>query len=562
MNKIFNLIIFFLVLIFSVLSSCKKDNPTPDKMNPSMKSIQVSGENKNFEAKITFSEGVYSNANMTGDLNINSFNVSLSGGSSLLSYIVNHSAGQTNATIVFKLDDYSTGNEKLSISPKNNSSIYNSDAMAMQPTEILTAGLDGTEYKTITIKDTGSGTGNVRWTYNNTYILDGFVFVNEGQTLTIEPGTVIKGKAGQGSNASALIVARGGKILAEGTAEKPIIFTAEDDDLNGSVQDLAYGLWGGVIILGNGKINTIPGEKHIEGIPQSEPRGLYGGDNDNDNSGVLKYISIRHGGTDIGEGNEINGLTLGAVGSETTIEHIEVFSNKDDGIEFFGGAPKLKYIVSAFCGDDAFDYDQGFRGKGQFWLGVQGYERGDRLGEHDGGNSPVNGQPYANPVIYNATYVGRGDGSAKQTITFQTNAGGNYANSIFYNQQKGIYIELLVDTCSYTRFDVGELTFKNNLFYAIGEPILKVIAGEGVSETDQNSANNSLAQYFIDAGNEMADPGFNINGNTFNVIPSNDVSGNMDSNTDPWFVDVNYKGAIDPNNNWTAGWTLFSKYMN
>ena len=178
-----------------------------------------------------------------------------------------------------------------------------------------------------------SGAGDeVSWTSDNVYILDGFVFVNDGQTLSIEAGTVVKGKPGQEELASALIVARGGKIIANGTAENPIIFTAEADDLNGSVADQATGLWGGIIILGKGATNNSTAEKAIEGIPTSETRGLYGAATtvEDDNSGSMKYVSIRHGGTNIGEGNEINGLTLGAVGSASTFSYIEVVANADD----------------------------------------------------------------------------------------------------------------------------------------------------------------------------------------------------------------------------------------
>ena len=143
-----------------------------------------------------------------------------------------------------------------------------------------------------TIVDDGNGTGTTTWKTGKTYLLDGFVFVNDGQVLTIEPGCVIKGKPGQGENASALIVARGGNIMAEGTPDKPIIFTAEADNLNGSLANTDRGLWGGLIALGKGKLNSSPGESQIEGIPTNEPRGRYGGNDDNDNSGVLKYISI------------------------------------------------------------------------------------------------------------------------------------------------------------------------------------------------------------------------------------------------------------------------------
>jgi len=320
------------------------------------------------------------------------------------------------------------------------------------------------------ITDDGSGTGTTTWTSDKVYILDGLVFVNDGQTLTIEAGTIIKGKPGQGENASALIVARGGKIMAEGNANAPIIFTSEADDLQGGVSDFSRGDWGGVILLGKAGLNSSPGESAIEGIPTSEPRGIYGGSDDNDNSGVLKYVSIRHGGTDIGEGNEINGLTLGGIGSATTIEFVEIIANKDDGVEFFGGMPRLKNIIVSFVGDDCFDYDEGFRGYGQFWAAIQDPAEGDRLGEHDGGTDPEDGTPYATPYIYNATYIGRGANAGKRTITMRDNAGGHYANSIFLNQAKGVDIELLADgQCSYNRFKDGDLIFMNNIFFNVGE---------------------------------------------------------------------------------------------
>ena len=244
---------------------------------------------------------------------------------------------------------------------------------------------------TIEITDTDiAANTNVVWTADNEYILNGLVFVDPGASLTIQPGTVIKGKPGQGENSSALVVARGGKIFASGTAEDSIVFTAEADDVD-NPSDLpldARGLWGGVIILGNASLNSEPGETPIEGIPTTEPRGLYGGSDDADNSGVFRYVSIRHGGTDIGAGNEINGLTMGGVGSGTLIEYVEVYNNKDDGFEWFGGTANTKYLVSAFNGDDAFDYDEGFRGKGQFWFVIQDDETGNRAGEHDGGPTP------------------------------------------------------------------------------------------------------------------------------------------------------------------------------
>ncbi len=563
-----SLIHSILILIIGLtlsLNSCKKENPDPELLFPEMTGISIVGQQATFDVTVGFNQGVFRYSNQTGDLHLQSFNVTSTGGTAtIINYYVTHTAGQTSAVIRVVFDKDTDGEEIITVRPTDANSIFNRDGRAMAASESKSISTSGTEHDIITVSDDGAGTETTTWTANNIYLLDGFVFVNEGQILTIEAGTLIKGKAGQGKNASAIIVARGGKIVAEGTAQTPIIFTAEADDLNGSVGDLETGLWGGLIILGKALLNTVPGEQQIEGIPESEERGIYGGNDDADNSGVLRYVSIRHGGTDIGEGNEINGLTLGAVGSATVLEYIEVFANRDDGFEIFGGAPQLKAVIAAFCGDDGIDYDQGFHGKGQFWLAVQGFNLGDRPGEHDGGTDPITGQPYATPQIFNTTYVGLPPGASRRMMTFRANAGGHYANSIFYQQAFGIDIELLTGECSYTRFLNGHLTLENNMFYLIDhQPWLEVSAGDGVSGQEKDAANETLSSYFSTAQNEIADPGFNLNGLTFDVIPSKDVSQNLaEYPDDGWFLQVSYKGAFNPDENWAQGWTLFSKYMN
>lgn len=555
--------ILFAMLAFAGCS--KNDEPSPGLEFPEMTSISITGSQKTFDVVVGFSQGVFRTPLQTGDLTEQSFRVfSTDGVASLSGYFVTQAAGQKSATLRVIFDEDTNGEEIITVQPFDQNSIYNSAGLNMAATQSKSISTSGIEREIINVKDDGNGTGTTTWTPNNIYILDGTVFVNEGQTLTIEAGTVIRGKTGQGLNASALIVSRGAKIIADGTPDAPIIFTAEADDLNGSVSDLQSGLWGGVIILGRAKLNTIPGEQHVEGIDPKEERGAFGGNDDSDNSGILRYVSIRHGGTDIGDGNEINGLTLGAVGYGTTIEFVEIFSNKDDGVEIFGGAAQLKNVITAFCGDDGFDYDMGYHGKGQFWLAVQGFGIGDRLGEHDGGTSPVLGQPYSVPDIYNTTYVGLPPGASRRMITFSSNSGGHYTNSIFYQQAFGIDIELLEGECSFTQFQNENLTLKNNLFYLIShEPWLEVSEGPGVDQQQKNEANQTLALYFIEAGNTVTDPGFILNGLTFDVIPSNNVSENMaDYPADDWIQSVNYKGAFDPTSNWAEGWSLFSKYMN
>lgn len=252
---------------------------------------------------------------------------------------------------------------------------------------------------------TKSGTlsADETWDANRVYYLQGRVVVPDGVTLTIEKGAIIKGKQGTETNASALIIARGGKIMAQGTADEPIIFTSELDDIDlgekvgTTLSKTDNEKWGGVIILGAAPISAENGdtEGNIEGIPANSGVGVYGGSNASDNSGTLSYVSIRHGGVTIGEGNEINGLTLGGVGSGTTINNIEIYATLDDGIEFFGGTVDLDDVLIFFQGDDGLDVDQNYAGTIDGFAVVHGDGVGTDEGlEIDGpeGTTNVNGQ--------------------------------------------------------------------------------------------------------------------------------------------------------------------------
>jgi hypothetical protein len=208
-------------------------------------------------------------------------------------------------------------------------------------------------------------TSDTTWTNDKIWLMDGKIVVEDGATLTIEEGTIIKGSAGTGANATVLIIAKGGKINAIGTAEKPIIFTDANDQIvyangttspNRSATD--KGLWGSVIILGNGVVGAANGEANIEGVVSGYEFTKYGGSDNTEDSGVMKYVSIRHTGTAVSPGNELQGLTMGGVGSGTTIENIELVGSEDDGIEIFGGAVNVTNIVIANFDDDGIDLDQ------------------------------------------------------------------------------------------------------------------------------------------------------------------------------------------------------------
>lgn len=271
---------------------------------------------------------------------------------------------------------------------------------------------------------------NTTWETGKVYVLETRIAVLSGVTLTIEPGVIIKGEAGTGSNATALIIARGATIMAEGTAESPIIFTSVADEImpgqiaSPNLDPTLDGLWGGLLVLGNARISADTESQQIEGIPPSDQNGLYGGTNDADNSGIIKYVSIRHGGANIGEGNEINGLTLGGVGSGTVIEYVEVVANQDDGIEWFGGTVHVQHALVWNAGDDAIDTDQAWAGVLDNFVVVNA---GDECFELDGPEGSYSG---AGHTIKNGTVsVGNADG----LIDYDDNSDVNMMNIYFLN---------------------------------------------------------------------------------------------------------------------------------
>lgn len=431
----------------------------------------------------------------------------------------------------------------------------------------------------VTDADIAAGS-NVVWTSDNTYMLNGFVFVDDGASLTIEAGTVIKGMPGQGENASALIVARGGMIFANGTRQAPIIFTAEADDVNDPFDLPAdtRGQWGGVIILGNATLNSgdedeaTPGiQTAIEGIPTTEPRGQYGGPDDNDNSGVFRYCSIRYGGTDIGAGNEINGLTMGGVGSGTTIEYVEVYNNQDDGYEWFGGTVNTRYLVSAFNGDDSFDIDQGWRGMNQFWFVIQAEEIGDRAGEHDGATKPEDGIPYATPQIWNATYIGSGVDAPNpdnpEALKLRDNWAGAYYNSIFTDfVGAGVDLEDLPSgEDSWARMLDGTLKLAGNIWWGFGAG--NDLAGVADCSGDGCSDDTEVQNHLAANDNRIVDPllrGISrISNGGLDPRPLAGSPALTGAMTPPagFYTPVPYVGAFGPTDNdlWIDGWTFLSE---
>ncbi|NQV62163.1 MAG: hypothetical protein HQ499_00610 [Cryomorphaceae bacterium] len=311
---------------------------------------------------------------------------------------------------------------------------------------------------------------NTTWTNDKVWLMDGKIVVEDGATLTVEAGTIVKAAAGTGANATVLIVAKGAKIEAIGTAEKPIIFTDANDQIvyangttspNRSVTD--KGLWGSVIILGNGIVGAASGEANIEGVVSGYEFTKYGGSNNAENSGTLKYVSIRHTGTAVSPGNELQGLTMGGVGSGTVIENIELIGSEDDGIEIFGGAVNVTNIVIANFDDDGIDLDQAYDGTISNAVVIMA-PGSDTVFEIDGTEEP-NDAIIGEYTLKNVTAYGRSDAAKYDTFgNWKSDATGFNENVLFVDFPAGTTLGG-IDADTYdgagTAKIAGKLNFKD-----------------------------------------------------------------------------------------------------
>jgi hypothetical protein len=252
-----------------------------------------------------------------------------------------------------------------------------------------------------------------------TYLIKGWCYITSGSTLTIDAGTVIKGDK---DTKAALIVEPGGKLYAQGTVNAPIVFTSAQ-----AAGSRKPGDWGGVIICG--KAHNNQGTMQIEG----GPRTVHGGNDDADNSGIFSYCRIEFAGYPFKTDQEINGLTMGSVGSGTQIDHVQVSYSNDDSYEWFGGSVNCKYLVAYHGWDDEFDTDDGFSGHCQFFLGVRDPKIADQsLSNGFESDNDANGStqsPYTSAVFTNVTFVG----PIGQSADFVNNSGYLTAGNMYPN---------------------------------------------------------------------------------------------------------------------------------
>lgn len=406
------------------------------------------------------------------------------------------------------------------------------------------------------------------WTSNNIYILSGWVYVKAGATLTIQPGTIIKGDfASQG----ALIIERDAKLIADGTAEQPIVFTSQK-----SVGQRSYGDWGGLIICGRGGVNqpanvslgTQQGEAVIEGGVGS----IYGGGptpNDDDSSGVLRYVRIEFPGIAFQPNSEINGLTCGGVGRKTVIEHVQVSYSGDDAFEFFGGAVNCKWLIAYRSWDDEFDTDFGYHGKIQFGVVLRDPAIADQSGsngfesDNDGsgtGNTPITAPVFSNisifgPYCFNSTIAS----NYKRALHLRRNTRTSTFNSVFVGYPTGLLIE---SSSTQTNATNGDLRFKNCRIVQMNDSLAATTAA---NPNETNGAFN-IYNFFNTAGfsNQLINTAASLMVNNLNLtapdLTLNAASPLMTGASftdafvnDPFFTPTTYIGAFGASD-WTDCW--------
>ncbi|MCJ8211809.1 hypothetical protein MUY27_18970 [Mucilaginibacter sp. RS28] len=434
---------------------------------------------------------------------------------------------------------------------------------------------------------TGDISTSTTWSADKIYFLKGFVYVTNGATLTIQPGTIIKGDK---STKGTLVITRGSKIDAQGTVDKPIVFTSAV-----AAGGRSSGDWGGVIILGKAPINPTGGTATIEGGLTPTNGGdaakyiQYGGTDAADNSGTLKYVRIEYAGIPFSPDNEINGLTMGGVGSGTTIDYVEVYRSGDDSYEWFGGTVNAKHLLSIGAVDDDFDTDFGFSGKVQFGLAQRAQVVADFSGsngfESDNDASGSNNTPQTSALFSNMTIVGpmlpanlSGNNTSNINANFQhaaqirRNSAISITNSVLTNYTEGVYIDdgtVATAGATSANYLAGRLVFANNIVYGCNVKSNEVKGqNKALFETAIRAANTfdaskSVADVLTDALKYGLD--FKASGNALSGTPDFTVkTGSVAASgaaftgkfNDNFFEKVAYKGAFGTTN-WASGWASF-----
>ncbi len=380
------------------------------------------------------------------------------------------------------------------------------------------------------VRVSGAITSATTWTADNTYLLQGAVFVRPGATLTIQAGTRV---VGERSSLGTLVVDRGARIIAQGTEQSPIVMTSER-----TAGSRARADWGGLIINGAAPLNVPGGVKLGEG-----DTGQFGGSNPNDDSGILRYVRVEFAGIEFSPDNELNGIAFQGVGAATACDHLQVHFNQDDAFEWFGGTVACKYLLGTAAGDDTFDWTDGWTGRGQFWIGQQKGDDADSGFESDNHAGDVDAPPRSNPTIFNATLIGApgtqdGDGSANGMV-LRVGTAGMFRNFIVLGFKR---VGVDVRDASITQASRGTLSFANSIVHGNGQGSFK-----GYTAWEDVSADNP----------QLGDP-YNVSAPNFTPAAGGPArSGAVPVATPPndgFFESADFIGGVGATN-WTSGWT-------
>jgi hypothetical protein len=412
-------------------------------------------------------------------------------------------------------------------------------------------------------------TTDTKWTADKTYTLQGFIYVTNCAKLTIEPGTVIKGDKG---SKGALIVTRCAQIIADGTKDKPIVFTSAE-------AAPTYGDWGGLILLGyaptNNVYNGTPGLGLIEG-GVDPVKGIYGGGDQaggakaDDNSGILRYVRVEYPGIAFQPNNEINGITFGGVGNKTTVDYVQVSYSGDDSFEWFGGTVNCKHLIAYRGLDDDFDADFGYNGDVQFALSVRDPQVADVSGsngfEIDNNATGTGAKPKTRPTFSNVTLLGPGPGTTinanyRRAAHLRRNSEAAIFNSLLLGNWPDAGILIDGDSCA-AHAPAGRLEVRNTLVatpvplktnvtsFAIA-PWFATVGFANASSTDL-AAGKLIDGYNLDLPNAHPAPGSPA------LLP-NAAAFTAARVNKPFFDKVAYIGAFDGTKagDWTCGWAKF-----
>jgi hypothetical protein len=412
------------------------------------------------------------------------------------------------------------------------------------------------------------------------YLLKGQVFVNDGAVLTIEPGTIIFGdKATKGT----LVINKGGRIVAEGTVDKPIVFTSA---LAEGIRD--RGDWGGLVIVGRANVNQ--NNPAIEGITPEVNFGTTNSTaNDNESSGTLKYVRVEFAGIELTPNNETNSITMGSLGRGTVIEYCQVSFGGDDGYEWFGGTVNAKYLISLATWDDDFDVDYGYSGNVQFGLAVRYPSFADQSGsngfECDNGPNDNDVLPYTTGTFSNITVLGpivtgttTGNGNYQHAIDLRRRTSVSITNSVFTGFPRGVRFN---QPSVGQQYASGRGVLVNNVLQAGANTYQ---AGSGVSVDDVKNVWEASNSTFAQAASAALYEGLGLKAGLFygSTLAEN-YAGNPDfkllatgtlntgasfanpkfsePNRTGFFQNVAYVGAFGSATDWTDGWAEFNPIM-